>query len=155
MRHCPFSVLQIIANDMGNLTDCCSTATVTINLIDSNDHTPEFPQSTYNLSVMENSPAGTIISPNITVRRWAGSRHSLHPPSRALGMPGATSAACVEGTGLSMHTGKRQRQRAHRVWDPVPIRAMFLGCSRPAAGAPDSSLLRGLRQIDQMLPSLF
>ncbi|KFP54153.1 Cadherin-related family member 2, partial [Cathartes aura] len=59
-------MVQIIANDMGNLTDCCSTATVTINLIDSNDHTPEFPQSTYNLSVMENSPAGTIISPNIT-----------------------------------------------------------------------------------------
>ncbi|KAM6196647.1 cadherin-related family member 2 [Sarcoramphus papa] len=59
-------VVQIIANDTGNPTDCCSTATVTISLIDSNDHTPEFPQSTYNLSVMENSPAGTIISPNIT-----------------------------------------------------------------------------------------
>ncbi|NXV88936.1 CDHR2 protein, partial [Calonectris borealis] len=59
-------VVQIIANDMGNPTDCCSTATVTIDLIDSNDHIPEFPQSTYNLSVMENSPAGTIISPNIT-----------------------------------------------------------------------------------------
>ncbi|KAF1561977.1 UNVERIFIED_CONTAM: Cadherin-related family member 2, partial [Eudyptes robustus] len=59
-------VVQIIANDMGNPTDCCSTATVTIDLIDSNDHIPEFPQSTYNLSVMENSPTGTIISPNIT-----------------------------------------------------------------------------------------
>ncbi|NXX37177.1 CDHR2 protein, partial [Nicator chloris] len=59
-------VVQIIANDTGNPTDCCSTATVTINLIDSNDHIPEFPQSTYNLSVMENSPNGTIISPNIT-----------------------------------------------------------------------------------------
>ncbi|NXH68731.1 CDHR2 protein, partial [Hydrobates tethys] len=59
-------VVQIIANDMGNPTDCCSTATVTIDLTDSNDHIPEFPQSTYNLSVMENSPAGTIISPNIT-----------------------------------------------------------------------------------------
>ncbi|KFQ77898.1 Cadherin-related family member 2, partial [Phaethon lepturus] len=59
-------VVQIIANDTGNPTDCCSTAIVTIDLIDSNDHIPEFPQSTYNLSVMENSPAGTIISPNIT-----------------------------------------------------------------------------------------
>ncbi|NWW30206.1 CDHR2 protein, partial [Panurus biarmicus] len=59
-------VVQIIANDTGNPTDCCSTATVTIDLIDSNDHIPEFPQSIYNLSVMENSPKGTIISPNIT-----------------------------------------------------------------------------------------
>ncbi|NWH41113.1 CDHR2 protein, partial [Chloropsis hardwickii] len=59
-------VVQIVANDTGNPTDCCSTATVTIDLIDSNDHTPEFPQSTYELSVMENSPDGTVISPNIT-----------------------------------------------------------------------------------------
>ncbi|NWV13375.1 CDHR2 protein, partial [Ptilonorhynchus violaceus] len=59
-------VVQIIANDTGNPTDCCSTATVTINLIDSNDHIPEFPQSTYHLNVMENSPDGTIIAPNIT-----------------------------------------------------------------------------------------
>ncbi|NXY50681.1 CDHR2 protein, partial [Ceuthmochares aereus] len=59
-------VVQIIANDTGNPTDCCSTATVTIDLIDSNDHIPEFPQSTYNLSVEENSPDGTIITPNIT-----------------------------------------------------------------------------------------
>ncbi|NWR65172.1 CDHR2 protein, partial [Bucorvus abyssinicus] len=59
-------VVQIIANDTGNPTNCCSTATVTIDLIDSNDHIPEFPQSTYNLSVMENSPDGTILTPNIT-----------------------------------------------------------------------------------------
>ncbi|NXM32588.1 CDHR2 protein, partial [Oxyruncus cristatus] len=59
-------VVQIIANDTGNPTNCCSTATVTIDLIDSNDHIPEFPQSTYNLSVMEHSPEGTIISQNIT-----------------------------------------------------------------------------------------
>ncbi|XP_010179971.1 PREDICTED: cadherin-related family member 2, partial [Mesitornis unicolor] len=59
-------VVQIIANDTGNPTDCCSTATVTIDLIDTNDHTPEFPQSTYNLSVKEHSPAGTVISSNIT-----------------------------------------------------------------------------------------
>ncbi|NWS94927.1 CDHR2 protein, partial [Mionectes macconnelli] len=59
-------MVQIIANDTGNPTNCCSTATVTIDLIDSNDHIPEFPQSTYNLSVMEHSPEGTIISSNIT-----------------------------------------------------------------------------------------
>ncbi|NXG72413.1 CDHR2 protein, partial [Baryphthengus martii] len=59
-------MVQIIANDTRNPTDCCSFATVTIDLIDTNDHTPEFPQNTYNLSVMENSPDGTIISPNIT-----------------------------------------------------------------------------------------
>ncbi|NXF04602.1 CDHR2 protein, partial [Smithornis capensis] len=62
----PVMVVQIIANDTGNPTDCCSTATVTIDLIDSNDHIPEFPQSTYYLRVMEGSPNGTIISPNIT-----------------------------------------------------------------------------------------
>lgn len=155
MRHCPFSILQIIANDTGNPTDCCSTATVTISLIDSNDHIPEFPQNTYNLSVMEGSPAGTVISANITVRRWAGSGHSLRPPSRMLGTPGTTNAACVEGTGLSMDTGRRWCQWAHRLWDPVPIRATFLGCSLPVASAPDSSLLWGLRQTEQTLPSLF
>ncbi|KAM6116157.1 LOW QUALITY PROTEIN: cadherin-related family member 2 [Pterocles gutturalis] len=58
-------VVQIVANDTGNPMDCCSTATVTIDLIDANDHIPEFPQSIYNLSVMENSP-GTVIAPNIT-----------------------------------------------------------------------------------------
>ncbi|XP_032861854.2 cadherin-related family member 2 isoform X2 [Tyto alba] len=69
-------VVQIIANDTGHPADCCSTATVTIDLIDSNDHIPEFPQSTYNLSVMENSSPGTIISPNIT---------AYDPDSGALG----------------------------------------------------------------------
>ncbi|XP_065590714.1 cadherin-related family member 2 [Cyrtonyx montezumae] len=59
-------VVQLIANDTGNPTDCCSTATVTIDLIDTNDHTPEFPQSTYSLSVKENSPDGTVIATNIT-----------------------------------------------------------------------------------------
>ncbi|XP_052541089.1 cadherin-related family member 2 isoform X1 [Tympanuchus pallidicinctus] len=59
-------VVQLIANDTGNPTDCCSTATVTIDLIDTNDHFPEFPQSTYSLSVMENSPDGTVVATNIT-----------------------------------------------------------------------------------------
>ncbi|NWI62869.1 CDHR2 protein, partial [Todus mexicanus] len=59
-------LVQLVANDTGNSMDCCSVANVTIDLIDSNDYIPEFPQSTYNLSVKENSPDGTIISPNIT-----------------------------------------------------------------------------------------
>lgn len=69
-------------------------------------------------------------------------------------MPGTAGAAHVEGTGLSMHTGRRRCQRAHRVWDHMPIRAMFLACSLPAAGAPDSSLLWGLTWIDQMFLSV-
>lgn len=107
--------------------DCCSTATVTISLIDSNDHIPEFPQSTYNLSVMENSPAGTIITPNITVRHWAGSRHSLCPPSRALSTPGTAGAACAEGTGLFVHTRRRQCWRAHRCETLCPSGPHFWG----------------------------
>lgn len=87
----PFSDLQIIANDTRNPTDCCSTATVTIDIIDSNDHSPEFPQSTYYLEVMENSPNGTIVSPNITVRSWEGSGHRLCPPGSVLGTPGTAS----------------------------------------------------------------
>ncbi|XP_050569639.1 cadherin-related family member 2 [Cygnus atratus] len=59
-------VVQLIANDTGNPANCCSVATVTIDLIDTNDHFPEFPQSIYNLNVMENSPEGTVIAPNIT-----------------------------------------------------------------------------------------
>uniref|UniRef100_A0A8B9CGN0 Cadherin related family member 2 n=1 Tax=Anser brachyrhynchus TaxID=132585 RepID=A0A8B9CGN0_9AVES len=59
-------VVQLIANDTGNPANCCSVATVTIDLIDTNDHFPEFPQSIYSLNVMENSPEGTVIAPNIT-----------------------------------------------------------------------------------------
>lgn len=55
---------------------------------------------------------------------------------------------------VSVHAGRRRCQQANRVWDPVPIRATFLGCSVPAAGAPDSSLPWGLRWIDQTLLSV-
>lgn len=112
--HCPFSILQIVANDMGNPADCCSTATVTIDLIDSNDHIPEFPQSTYNLSVMENSPDGTVIAPNITVRHRPGSRNSLQPPSRAwahlallvqLALRALVFLCTWKGDSASRHTG--------------------------------------------------
>ncbi|CAM5132023.1 unnamed protein product [Eretmochelys imbricata] len=58
--------VEIIANDTGNPGNCCSIATVTIQLLDINDHSPTFGQSTYRLQVLENSPAGTVISSNIT-----------------------------------------------------------------------------------------
>ncbi|XP_024078035.2 cadherin-related family member 2-like, partial [Terrapene carolina triunguis] len=57
--------MEIVANDTRNPGNCCSIATVTIQLLDINDHSPEFGQSTYQLQVPENSPAGTVIS-NIT-----------------------------------------------------------------------------------------
>ncbi|NXG07931.1 CDHR2 protein, partial [Sakesphorus luctuosus] len=94
-------VVQIIANDMGNPTDCCSTATVTINLIDTNDHIPEFPQSTYNLSVMEHSPDGTIISSNITAYDpdssvWGEITYQLLPEGiRKIFMVNATTGALL------------------------------------------------------------
>ncbi|KAM4676002.1 cadherin-related family member 2 [Discoglossus pictus] len=53
--------LEIVANDTGFPQNCCSTASVTINLIDINDHTPEFDQTTYELSVLENCPNGTTL----------------------------------------------------------------------------------------------
>lgn len=43
-----------------------STATVTINILDTNDHSPTFPKDTYDLRVEEHSPVGTIVA-NITV----------------------------------------------------------------------------------------
>lgn len=76
---------------------------MTINLIDSNDHIPEFPQSTYSLSVMENSPSGTIIAPNITVRHRSGGGHTSY---QALGTPSTSNSACPEGTDIFIHTGR-------------------------------------------------
>ncbi|XP_074924357.1 cadherin-related family member 2 [Chelonoidis abingdonii] len=54
--------VEIVANDTGNPSNCCSIATVTIQLFDINDHSPEFGQSVYWLQVPENSPVGTVIS---------------------------------------------------------------------------------------------
>ncbi|XP_061473524.1 cadherin-related family member 2 isoform X2 [Rhineura floridana] len=62
----PHMTVQIVANDTGRATDCCSFATVTITLTDINDHRPEFNQSEYKLYVLEESPPGTIVSSNIT-----------------------------------------------------------------------------------------
>ncbi|KAH0629899.1 hypothetical protein JD844_012375 [Phrynosoma platyrhinos] len=69
----PTMTVEIVANDTGNTNDCCSFATVTIYLTDINDHRPEFKQNDYKLSVLEDSPPGTVVSSNITVRKL----HSL------------------------------------------------------------------------------
>ncbi|POI25531.1 hypothetical protein CIB84_010719 [Bambusicola thoracicus] len=98
-------VVQLIANDTRNPTDCCSTATVTIDIIDTNDHIPEFPQSTYNLRVMENSPDGTIIATNITAYdpdSGAGGQITYHllPESiQEIFMVNATSGAVLVRNG--------------------------------------------------------
>ncbi|XP_070693422.1 cadherin-related family member 2 [Pempheris klunzingeri] len=56
-------VLRVIAKDQE--TSFSSMATVTINIMDTNDNTPKFKQDTYKLKVAEHSPAGTIVA-NIT-----------------------------------------------------------------------------------------
>ncbi|XP_066469039.1 cadherin-related family member 2 [Tiliqua scincoides] len=62
----PMMTVTIVANDTGRTTDCCSCATVTIHLLDINDHRPEFNQSEYKLYVLEKCPPGTIVSSGIT-----------------------------------------------------------------------------------------
>lgn len=57
-------MVQVIATDQE--TSSSSTATVTINIIDTNDNSPKFPKDTYKLKVAEHSPPGTILA-NITV----------------------------------------------------------------------------------------
>ncbi|XP_039212649.1 cadherin-related family member 2 isoform X2 [Crotalus tigris] len=58
--------VEIVANDTRRTVDCCSFATVTIHLLDVNDHRPEFRQTDYKLSVLEESPPGFIVASNIT-----------------------------------------------------------------------------------------
>ncbi|ETE66163.1 Cadherin-related family member 2 [Ophiophagus hannah] len=59
--------VEIVANDTsGRTVDCCSFATVTIHLLDINDHRPEFRQTDYKLFVLEESPPGSIVASNIT-----------------------------------------------------------------------------------------
>ncbi|KAM6952110.1 cadherin-related family member 2 [Lycodopsis pacificus] len=53
-------VLQVIATDAKDHT-FQSTATVTINIKDTNDNSPTFLQDTYKLNVVEHSPVGTIL----------------------------------------------------------------------------------------------
>lgn len=58
----------MVANDTALLANCCSIAIVTIDLIDINDHTPEFANATYTLSIEEHSPNGSILG-TITVSK--------------------------------------------------------------------------------------
>ncbi|KAF3838114.1 hypothetical protein F7725_009882 [Dissostichus mawsoni] len=53
-------VLSVIAIDEED-TSFHSTATVTINIKDANDNSPEFEEDTYKLEVAEHSPAGTVL----------------------------------------------------------------------------------------------
>ncbi|CAH2277390.1 cadherin-related family member 2 [Pelobates cultripes] len=53
--------VEIVANDTGNLLDCCSIAKVSIVIIDINDHIPKFDHSTYQLEVYENCADGLSI----------------------------------------------------------------------------------------------
>uniref|UniRef100_A0A673BM47 Cadherin domain-containing protein n=2 Tax=Sphaeramia orbicularis TaxID=375764 RepID=A0A673BM47_9TELE len=53
--------LQVVAVDQEKTT-FRSTAEVTIKIIDTNDHSPQFPQSTYKLNVSEHSPEGTVLA---------------------------------------------------------------------------------------------
>lgn len=62
---CARVTMQVIAVDQEK-PSFLSTATVTINIKDTNDHSPKFPQDTYKLKVAEHSDVGTIVA-NITV----------------------------------------------------------------------------------------
>lgn len=64
-------MVQIIATDDEN-SIFKSTATVTINIKDTNDNSPKFPQELYKLDIAENSPAGTELA-TITVSPVADS----------------------------------------------------------------------------------
>lgn len=58
-------LVQVIAIDQDEIS-YRSTATVTINIKDTNDNSPQFPEDTYRLKVDEHSADGTIVG-NITV----------------------------------------------------------------------------------------
>lgn len=58
-------MVQVIATDQEK-TEFRTTATVTIQIKDTNDNSPKFLQNTYKLNVTENSPVGTELA-TITV----------------------------------------------------------------------------------------
>ncbi|XP_010898483.2 cadherin-related family member 2 isoform X1 [Esox lucius] len=55
-------VVQIVAKDPNKETNCCSTATVTIQIKDINDWSPKFPEATYHLEINEHSANGTTVA---------------------------------------------------------------------------------------------
>ncbi|XP_048883521.1 cadherin-related family member 2-like [Brienomyrus brachyistius] len=54
-------IIEVVATDISSM-DCCSTATVTIQVNDINDNTPTFQHETYDIEVKEHSPKGTVIA---------------------------------------------------------------------------------------------
>ncbi|KAG2456163.1 CDHR2 protein, partial [Polypterus senegalus] len=54
--------VQIIASDAKSIGDCCSTADVTIHVLDKNDNIPTFANDTYTLYVKEHSENDAIIA---------------------------------------------------------------------------------------------
>ncbi|XP_075716166.1 cadherin-related family member 2 [Rhinoderma darwinii] len=54
--------IEVVANDTDFVSDCCSVAYVTIDLIDINDHTPEFANATYKLMIYEHSSIGSVLA---------------------------------------------------------------------------------------------
>ncbi|XP_072573151.1 cadherin-related family member 2-like [Paramormyrops kingsleyae] len=54
-------IVEVVATDISCM-DCCSTATVTIQINDINDNTPTFQHETYDIEVKEHIPKGTVIA---------------------------------------------------------------------------------------------
>ncbi|XP_036379638.1 cadherin-related family member 2-like [Megalops cyprinoides] len=55
-------ILEVVAMDTFKTEDCCSTATVTIQIKDINDNSPAFKNETYYLEVDEHSRTGKIVA---------------------------------------------------------------------------------------------
>ncbi|XP_028574255.2 cadherin-related family member 2 isoform X2 [Podarcis muralis] len=109
----PTMTVEIVANDTGRDTDCCSFAMVTINLTDINDHRPEFNQSEYKLYILEESPPGTVVSSNITATdpdsgKYGEITYYLLPQSiHSTFTVNATSGAVLVVNGSNLDWGKR------------------------------------------------
>ncbi|XP_062977636.1 cadherin-related family member 2 [Elgaria multicarinata webbii] len=105
--------VEIVANDTGRAADCCSFATVTIHLVDINDHRPEFKQSEYKLYVLEDSPPGTVVSSNITATdpdtgKFGEITYQLLPTSiQSTFTVNATSGAVLVANGSQLDWGIR------------------------------------------------
>ncbi|XP_077328531.1 cadherin-related family member 2 isoform X2 [Lithobates pipiens] len=81
----PMMNVEIVANDTGNSADCCSMANVIIQLIDINDHIPEFPDPLYKLKVEEHcangTSLGTIQATDLDSGLYGLITYGLLPPS--------------------------------------------------------------------------
>lgn len=64
-QYCSLLCAQVVATD--SVSKKSSIATVTIHLTDINDHRPTFPERSYNLSLLEDSATGTVVTSSIHV----------------------------------------------------------------------------------------